>query len=147
MLGLQAATGTRHNLHHTVLTGFPVIAFALLSWIILLAGVSALQSSCNSEGYASVGTVLPALSCGKAYKYQWWVPANACGCLALYDLTAVTATPAAAQQPTAEVVRQDAANHGDVCSVLQVEDTLAAVCCPGYASGMLFSSLSMLSRC
>lgn len=66
-------TRTRSRLSPAHLAGWPVLALALISWIILLAGVAALQKSCsNDDNFVAVGSVLPAVGCNRAYKYQWW---------------------------------------------------------------------------
>lgn len=46
---------------------WPVLFLALLSWLVLLAGVSALEHVRNSEGVVSAGTG------GVGYSWQWWV--------------------------------------------------------------------------
>lgn len=50
--------------HPLNLASWGIWALDLLSWLILLAGVSALQKECNIEGASS--------DCSKAYSLQWW---------------------------------------------------------------------------
>ena len=72
-------TGTRARMSPAHLAGWPTIALALISWIILLAGVAAVQKSCsNDDGFVAVGSVLPAVGCNRAYKYQWYACLHPC---------------------------------------------------------------------
>ena len=45
-----------------------IMAFSGLAWLLMLAGVSSLQSQCN-EAVAAAG----GLSCHSIYRYQWWL--------------------------------------------------------------------------
>lgn len=55
----------------------PVLLLDLIAWIILLAGVSALQHQCKSQGEVingdvPVGNIFPATICRNVYRFQWW---------------------------------------------------------------------------
>lgn len=59
------------------LLALPLIGLNFCVWIILLAGVSALQEQCNSQAEVinadvPVGSIFPATSCSSVYRFQWW---------------------------------------------------------------------------
>ena len=59
------------------LLALPILGLDLLAWVILLAGVSALQQQCSSAGVGIVGTaplgnLSPAGTCRNLYRFQWW---------------------------------------------------------------------------
>ena len=56
----------------------PVLLLDFIAWIILLAGVSALQHQCKANGEVingdvPVGNIFPATTCRNVYRFQWWI--------------------------------------------------------------------------
>ena len=75
---LQMSRFTTGRFSGPSLATLPLLGLNFIAWVILLAGVSALQHRCSKNqevvnADVPVGSIYPASRCSNVYRFQWWI--------------------------------------------------------------------------